>query len=987
MKQALIVLGLTLAATPAAAWQMEVGTATVGDPVQVIFSQPFAEPPAVFILPVETATDAVAVRVEEVSDVGFSAVLVEPARFDGRHEESTVRYLAIDLGRWSMPDGTQLEVGVVDIDNLQHAGQSMTAPSWFTLPWIAPFASPPALITQLQTAFNETGFPPLTPSFPLLMPIASAVTTTAAQVALELSEQFADGLIVQPETMAYLAADDTTQALFLDLVDQRVEMETFSFATVVGWDDGCAQVDFRGSYLDPPAVFGSLVSRTEADGGWLRRCAVSPTSVLLGVDEDTDLDPERFHGLEQASVVAFSSDFVAQLGEADLAIEITDDLDTAAPGAQFDYRIVVTNMGPSPVSAVQITHTPPPEVMPLGIMETVGVFEAATGLWTGLLLGRGQSATLLFAGALDIAATGTVTLDASAVALFVEDLNPGNDVSQDATPIAMVADLSLVIDTAVAVAQLGTPFEVVFRVRNAGPGFVDVLQLQTEGAPGLLALGSTASAGSFDPESSTWSGTNLGLGGEVTLRVEAVPTSTAPTADAMGLILPVAHLDPDPTNDGALFSVAVCGQGIITNPEDCDDGNILDGDGCNSTCSTEPNFTCNGQPSICVQNAPDAGVLDATPMDAAPIDAAAMDAAPTDAMPTDAMPMDAMPMDALPMDAAPMDATVPDAMAMDALPMDAMVPDAMPTDAMAFDATTPDAGFGDAVAPDDATAADATRADATTAAADANTADAGAAVDDAASNPDVDEDGYPDELGIRGGGISCQSTGSAPSLWFLLLIVAWGAWQRRRATLLAAALLAPVTASAATESAPLDRVRSRSSDARLTFVDAARPFAQGRYSLLFATSYTKNPVVFVDQSQANAALVPAVADRLGATLGGAVGVFDSLTVSADLAIVLFQSRASSLNVGASKVDLPTLDSTAIGDLTLGATWVPFDRDKLGFNLGIFGDVALPTGGGESYRGEAGIAFEPGRSALSSVQSDLRSMQATGCVAEPTTSGW
>ena len=311
------------------------------------------------------------------------------------------------------------------------------------------------------------------------------------------------------------------------------------------------------------------------------------------------------------------------------------------------------------------------------------------------------------------------------------------------------------------------------------------------------------------------------------------------------------------------------------------------------------------------------------------------------------------------MDAAPMDATVPDAMAMDALPMDAMVPDAMPTDAMAFDATTPDAGFGDAVAPDDATAADATRADATTAAADANTADAGAAVDDAASNPDVDEDGYPDELGIRGGGISCQSTGSAPSLWFLLLIVAWGAWQRRRATLLAAALLAPVTASAATESAPLDRVRSRSSDARLTFVDAARPFGQGRYSLLFATSYTKNPVVFVDQSQANAALVPAVADRLGATLGGAVGVFDSLTVSADLAIVLFQSRASSLNVGASKVDLPTLDSTAIGDLTLGATWVPFDRDKLGFNLGIFGDVALPTGGGESYRGEAGIAFEPG----------------------------
>jgi cysteine-rich repeat protein len=41
------------------------------------------------------------------------------------------------------------------------------------------------------------------------------------------------------------------------------------------------------------------------------------------------------------------------------------------------------------------------------------------------------------------------------------------------------------------------------------------------------------------------------------------------------------------------------GDGVIEPPETCDDGNTVSGDGCSSTCSVEPGWTCTGAPSVC----------------------------------------------------------------------------------------------------------------------------------------------------------------------------------------------------------------------------------------------------------------------------------------------------------------------------------------------------------------------------------------------------
>jgi len=52
----------------------------------------------------------------------------------------------------------------------------------------------------------------------------------------------------------------------------------------------------------------------------------------------------------------------------------------------------------------------------------------------------------------------------------------------------------------------------------------------------------------------------------------------------------------------------ICGDGVLDPaelnllPVYCDDGNEVPGDGCNEGCQIEPDFTCNGAPSICVSD-------------------------------------------------------------------------------------------------------------------------------------------------------------------------------------------------------------------------------------------------------------------------------------------------------------------------------------------------------------------------------------------------
>jgi len=57
---------------------------------------------------------------------------------------------------------------------------------------------------------------------------------------------------------------------------------------------------------------------------------------------------------------------------------------------------------------------------------------------------------------------------------------------------------------------------------------------------------------------------------------------------------PTPAVTPTPT-----FTPPPCGDGLIEPPEQCDDGNTVNGDGCSSNCQVEPMWHCDDEPSVC----------------------------------------------------------------------------------------------------------------------------------------------------------------------------------------------------------------------------------------------------------------------------------------------------------------------------------------------------------------------------------------------------
>jgi cysteine-rich repeat protein len=52
-------------------------------------------------------------------------------------------------------------------------------------------------------------------------------------------------------------------------------------------------------------------------------------------------------------------------------------------------------------------------------------------------------------------------------------------------------------------------------------------------------------------------------------------------------------------NDNDAGPVGFCGDGVVEGAEECDDNNLLDGDGCDPSCVAEEGWVCTGEPSVC----------------------------------------------------------------------------------------------------------------------------------------------------------------------------------------------------------------------------------------------------------------------------------------------------------------------------------------------------------------------------------------------------
>ena len=107
--------------------------------------------PVVFALPLSyNDEDPAIARIHDIESDSFSVYLKEPEYLDDQHADETVTYLVIEAGSWQLEDGTMLEVGSLDTNQ-------MTTQSWEGINLKSDFSETPAVLSFVQTD-NGTQF-------------------------------------------------------------------------------------------------------------------------------------------------------------------------------------------------------------------------------------------------------------------------------------------------------------------------------------------------------------------------------------------------------------------------------------------------------------------------------------------------------------------------------------------------------------------------------------------------------------------------------------------------------------------------------------------------------------------------------------------------------------------------------------------------------------------------------------------------------------
>ncbi len=290
-----------------------------------------------------------AVRLRNVTATGFELVQVEPGGEDGPHGPVEVHYLAVEPGAHILSDGTQIEAGVLATSAVQHGSGVTGGRSWDSITFGSSFASPPVLVAGLQTTANETAAIPGAASEPWLVVAVQGVTASGAEMALERSES-APGEVMGPETIGWVAIETGVMTTLEANDGSTVGLESLLTATEIrGWDNGCRQVDFAGTYGQAPLVVGHQQTRNGGDGGWLRRCAVDVAWVSLAADEDRFRDSERAHADEVAGLLIVERGFDAVVQPPPVASLATVSARVTEDGGSVSVEVVLDHAASDPM--------------------------------------------------------------------------------------------------------------------------------------------------------------------------------------------------------------------------------------------------------------------------------------------------------------------------------------------------------------------------------------------------------------------------------------------------------------------------------------------------------------------------------------------------------------------------------------------------------------------------------------------------------------
>ena len=315
------------------AWGLEVDSSEVALPSttsattevweSVVFGSAFTDIPVVIASPgPSTGGQPFTIRIQNVTTTGFEAQTVEAEGTSGpTHYAVDMTYIAMEEGIHGLPDGSVIVVGTTPTTAEQYAPNHGLTGSWESVSFGVAFASAPAILTQVQTAVNETGAVPSDWSTPFYTVAVENASTTGFDTALERSEA-TSGTTVLDEDIGWIAITANTDGSLTATDGSTVLWESLlvSAATsAIGKDDGCTTETLNAPFLSAAPAVVSMNSRNESDGGWGIVCSLTTTDIGYAIDEDWYYDTERSHVGEEIGVLLFESGII------DLDLDADDD--------------------------------------------------------------------------------------------------------------------------------------------------------------------------------------------------------------------------------------------------------------------------------------------------------------------------------------------------------------------------------------------------------------------------------------------------------------------------------------------------------------------------------------------------------------------------------------------------------------------------------------------------------------------------------------
>jgi uncharacterized repeat protein (TIGR01451 family) len=260
------------------------------------------------------------------------------------------------------------------------------------------------------------------------------------------------------------------------------------------------------------------------------------------ISHSDQFDPDP--GNNQASVTATPQ-------QADLALAKTVNDATPNVGETITYTVSLTNNGPDAATNVLVTDLLPAGLVFVSATASLGTYNGTTGLWVVGTVANGAVATLQIQATVNSPNSQTNTATISHANQF--DPDPGNNTA-GATTTPQQADLAVGKSVSNPTPNVGDTITFTIRVTNNGPDDATRVTVQDVLPAQVSFQSASATAGSYDPTTRTWTVGTVADGATETLTILALVVSPNPVANTAS----ISHsdqFDPNPANNSDTASV------------------------------------------------------------------------------------------------------------------------------------------------------------------------------------------------------------------------------------------------------------------------------------------------------------------------------------------------------------------------------------------------------------------------------------------------